>query len=338
MNAAFCGARPPQSCHTRAGLPTFRGRSSGRLAFTIRAVNIPFLGRLRPPVRLAIGALLMGLAACATAPPPGANKPATAPAVAAAASGAGGAAVAPVVEPAVPAPAPVAVTSMSQQDVQRSMTAALEALQGGQEDVAELELRRILQQDPNHRPALSLMRQIKDDPVTLLGRESFVYKVQPGETLSRIAQRFMNDLQLFYALARYNGIKVPRSLAGGQTIRVPGRAPPPGSANTPSTTGAVATTPIPATTAVAAGEGRVPTAVSTPPEVTAEAVAMRAARQKSDTIAKLTRQARTAFAKQDLDAAIKAWDGVLELDPENRTAVLERQKTLGLKEKLVKVK
>lgn len=231
---------------------------------------------------------------------------------------------------------------MSPQDVQRSMTAALEALEGGKEDVAEIELRKILLHDPNHRQSLSLMRQIKEDPVALLGRESFVYRVQQGETLSRIAQRFMNDLQLFYALARYNGIKVPRALAGGQSIRVPGRAPLPGSAS-PSPAAALPT-PIPpavtttATPAAAAGDGRITTTTTATPEATAEASAARASRQKAESVAKLTRQARTAFAKQDLDAAIKAWDGVLELEPENRTAVLERQKVVGLKEKLGKVK
>ena len=212
------------------------------------------------------------------------------------------------------------------------MTAALEALQGGQEDAAEQELRKILQHDPNHRGALSLLRQIKDDPVAMLGRESFTYKVQPGETLSRIAQRFMNDLQLFYVLARYNGIKVPRALAGGQTIRVPGRAPPPGSGRAETPAGPAASPPPGPISAPPAA------VTTTPAEPTAEALAQRAARHKADNVAKLTRQARSAFAKQDLDAAIKAWDAVLELDPENRTAALERQKVVGLKEKLVKVK
>jgi CBS-domain-containing membrane protein len=62
-----------------------------------------------------------------------------------------------------------------------------------------------------------------------------------------------------------------------------------------------------------------------------------AERQKAETIARHTRAARSAFAKQDLDAAIRSWDAVLRLDPENRTAMLERQKVVGLKEKLGKL-
>ena len=43
------------------------------------------------------------------------------------------------------------------------------------------------------------------------------------------------------------------------------------------------------------------------------------------------RDARTAFAKQDLDGAIRNWDRVLELEPGNDTARLEKQKAVKLK-------
>jgi tetratricopeptide (TPR) repeat protein len=44
--------------------------------------------------------------------------------------------------------------------------------------------------------------------------------------------------------------------------------------------------------------------------------------------------ARIAFARQDLDGAIRAWDRVLSLEPGNDTARLERQRALVLKEKV----
>lgn len=47
--------------------------------------------------------------------------------------------------------------------------------------------------------------------------------------------------------------------------------------------------------------------------------------------------ARTAFAKQDLDGAIRAWDRVLGVDPANEMAKLERQRALSLKEKARKL-
>ena len=51
-------------------------------------------------------------------------------------------------------------------------------------------------------------------------------------------------------------------------------------------------------------------------------------------VVRLSLNARTAFAKQDLDGAIKAWDQVLVVDPGNDTAKLERQRALALKAKL----
>jgi tetratricopeptide (TPR) repeat protein len=283
-------------------------------------------------VRWLMGVAVAGLlAACTGAPQRDAG-----PAAAVSAAASAPAAVPAPSTPASPEPPPAAAamvqsTVLSTQDIQRSLSAALDALQAGQEEQAELELRRVLQSEPNQRLALSLMRQIKEDPVALLGRESFAYRVQTGETLSRIAQRFMNDLHLFYALARYNNIKVPRALSGGQMIRVPGKAPPAGSLTPPTSAPAQATSPpVPATAD--------PRTSTVSPEAAAEAAAARAAKQKAETVARQTRLARTAFAKQDLDAALRAWDAVLELEPDNRTALLERQKVVGLKEKLGKVK
>jgi LysM repeat protein len=282
--------------------------------------------------RLSSAALLLSLGACATPQAPGgsassASAPSS-PASAPASVDSRQVAPAPVEAPVAP------VQVLSAQDVQRSMSAALDHLQAGQDEQAEAELTRILQSEPNNRLATSLLRQIKDDPVASLGRESFAYRVQPGESLSRIAQRFLNDLHLFYILARYNNIKVPRNLAGGQTIRIPGKAPAAGSAASgapPAAAPPAAAPPPPAPAPI----------VATPPSPGADAdaaAASRLARQRSEAVARHSRAARAAFAKQDLDAAIKSWDAVLEIEPENRTAQLERQKVLGLKEKLGKVK
>lgn len=48
-------------------------------------------------------------------------------------------------------------------------------------------------------------------------------------------------------------------------------------------------------------------------------------------------RARTAFAKQDLDGAIREWDRVLGIDPVNETAKLERQRAVVLKDKVKKL-
>lgn len=280
--------------------------------------------------RMSSAALFLCLGACTTTQTPGGAGTAAGPAAAASAP-ASGAYMQPATAP-VEAPA-ASAAALTPQEVQRSISTVLDHLQAGQEEQAEAELTRILQSDPNNRLALSLMRQIKDDPVASLGRESFAYRVQPGESLSRIAQRFMNDLHLFYILARYNNIKVPRNLAGGQTIRVPGKAPAAGTQPSAPAAAPVAATPPPAPVQVAPVVSPASAAANTE-----AAAASRAARQRSEAVARHSRAARAAFAKQDLDAAIKSWDAVLEVDPENRTAQLERQKVLGLKEKLGKVK
>lgn len=252
------------------------------------------------------------------------------------------------------APAESPQPTLSPPMIQRAVASAIEHLEAGEEESAVAELERVLQSDPGHRLARNLMRQIKEDPQALLGRESFAYRVQPGESLSRIAQRFLNDVYMFYALARYNDIKVPRLVAGGQMIRVPGKAPPldapaapapPAAAPAPKPPSAAAA-PVappasgPAAAAAAPSPATSPSAV-TPPAPAAIAAApdpARAEREREAAIAKHTREARSAFAKQDLDGAIKSWDAVLALDPNNANATLERQKAVTLKQRLQRAK
>jgi tetratricopeptide (TPR) repeat protein len=274
---------------------------------------------------------LVLLAACVQTPD---NKTAPAPDSAPGGQTSGGTtteAPAPTGAPAssgAPAAPPVALTP---QEIQRSITQAVEYLEAGQEELAEAELKKVLQSDANQRLANSLMRQIKDDPVSILGRESFAYRVQPGESLSSIAKRFINnDPYSFYALARYNKITVPKSLAGGQVIRVPGRGP---ALQAPTPTTAAPAPPPPVIT---------PTPAPTPPPVVAQPPSdvdklqaeMAAKRKREESIANFTKAARAAFAKQDLDGAIRNWDSVLKLDPDNNNAQLERRRSVELKKKL----
>ena len=228
----------------------------------------------------------------------------------------------PVVE-APPAPAPPTGSP------QKYVTSALELLELGKEDEASAELQRALILEPGHRLALNLLRQISADPVSVLGRESYMYRVQPGETLSRIAQRFMGDVHLFYILARYNDIKVPKLLSGGQLVRIPGKAPPaaPVANAPPSVTPAAPATP-------AAQRASSPSDAARAEREQAE----RAERDRKLAVANATRAARQAFARQDLSNAIAQWDRVLELEPGNATAKLERQRAVELKDKLGRVK
>ena len=300
--------------------------------------------------------------ACSTKPPAAAPTPApeTAPA--------------PLPEPPPPPPPPPPSGPAGPQQVDQARKAALSAadlLEAGNEEQAKVELQRALAADPNNRLALSLMKQISADPVAQLGRESFAYTVRPSDTLSRIAGRFLGDVYLFYILARYNDIRVPKQVSGGQVLRIPGKAPPPSRAEAPP--------PPPPAPAVPAPpppppppppEPKAPPPPPPPPEPTPgeKAMASAAAAEKAgdlkrafaeykraagldqpngatkaeavrkEMVRRSTAQARGAFAKQDLDGAIQNWDRVLELDPGNEVAKLERQKAIDLKEKLKQLK
>ncbi|MEO8278792.1 MAG: LysM peptidoglycan-binding domain-containing protein [Ideonella sp.] len=171
------------------------------------------------------------LAGCAVAPTdgtsaaPGAPSPQSRPAPAPATASVP--APAPVTAPP-PAPAPPVSPALQQQAHKMALT-AVESLEAGNEDQAKTDLESALAVDPNSKLALSLKKQISVDPIEALGRDSFSYTVRSSDTLSRIAGRFLGDIFSFYILARYNDIKVPRLVAAGQVLKIPGKAPPPGS-------------------------------------------------------------------------------------------------------------
>ena len=272
------------------------------------------------------------LGACAGAPPaPAPVRPAAVAAPLPAAT----AVAAPAAEPA-PLPA-VVVTPATQQQAQKQAQAAVELLEHGKPDAARAELEQALQNDPANRLAQNLMRQITADPAELLGREAFNYTVRPGDSLSRIAQRFLNDVYGFYILARYNDIQVPRQVASGQVLRIPGKAPP---------AGALVAVPAPLPAPLpAAGSATQAAAVLPLPPAPAPAPAPASAdtqeqarRAQQQQIAVHLRQARSAFARQDLDGAIAQWDRVLALDPDHAAALRERQRALALKDKLQAVR
>ncbi|RZJ07556.1 MAG: LysM domain-containing protein [Rubrivivax sp.] len=221
-----------------------------------------------------------------------------------------------VAEPPAPA-APPAPQPLPANEVQPALRAVANELQDGDTDAAIALLRRVLATEPQQPLALSYLRQIESDPQALYSRESHAYTVRPGESLSSIARDRMRDSNQFYGLARYNNIRVPKQLSAGQVIRIPGKAPAAGSAPPP---------PAPAPAPVAA----------TPPAPAASAAPAPAPteRQIATRIATLTKQARTAFARQDLCTAAKRWDEVLELDPNHAVAKAERQKCAELMDRL----
>lgn len=237
---------------------------------------------------------------------------------------------------AAPAPVPAAPPRIEPvPDVQAAVRQVQALLQDGDVEAAEALCRRILATDPTQPQALSLLRQIETDPVQIFGRESHAHVVRPGESLSSIARDRLRDANLFYALARLNGIKVPRQLAAGQTIRVPGRAPAatpaPPPAPAPAVPAAPAPAPDPAPTPAplappppAPAPAPAPAPTPTPAPPTAPAI----------TPAALLRRARTEVARQNLCAGIRSYDELLAIEPGHAAARAERQRAADLLERL----
>ncbi|MBK7238543.1 MAG: LysM peptidoglycan-binding domain-containing protein [Sterolibacteriaceae bacterium] len=267
-------------------------------------------------------------------------------------------------------------TAAEQQQAQKIALHVADLLEAGNEEEARSEIDRALLLDPNNKLAQNFLRQMTVDPLAALGAESFAYTVRPGETLSRIAGRFMGDIYAFYLLARYNDVRVPRLVSSGQTIRIPGRAPPPEVIKPPRPTAETRPRPPRPVVEREERESTPPPAAPPPPPVQSppqevvtpaekayrEGIAAQRsgnrerayqqfrqaaqldpahpdARAKADQVRRELvlqheRNARGAFARQDLDGAIRSWERVLELDPGNDTARLEKQKAQKLQQRI----
>lgn len=173
-----------------------------------------------------VGALLIALCtvSCISNPPRDSNG--------------GGASAEPAVPPAANTDAVSVVTKSGTVDAAQleHLQKAIGSLHVGRVADAKSELAAVLKQDPANKDARSLLAQIQTDPVRYFGGpESFNYTLQQGETLSNVAQRFLDEPLKFYILARFNGVSDPSRLTPGRTIKVPGRkvanTPNPGTSN-----------------------------------------------------------------------------------------------------------
>ena len=125
-------------------------------------------------------------------------------------AGLGGCAVAltPQPLPAEPEPAQIPIIIVAPQGTAKELYwDGLNALQHGDGAKAKPLLQQVLVLEPNHKFAPGLLSQIDANPVEMLGKENFSYTVQPGDTLSLIAKRFLGDPFKFYILAHTQCIK-----------------------------------------------------------------------------------------------------------------------------------
>jgi LysM repeat protein len=236
----------------------------------------------------------------------------------------------PVPEPAEPEPVPVVPTRpiltgpAAKAEVQKILRQSFDWLDAGDEDKARVELEYARQLEPDNKQVACLLRGITADPMTTLGRESTAYTVNPGDSLGLIARRAMGDVCEFYILARYNQIKVPKQLAAGQTIRIPGKV----------TLGAPeAAKPVPPPSPVIKPEPVVEPIKpkpAPPPEPDEKA--------KRAMVDRHHRNAQAAYRRQNLKTAIREWDAVLAIDPNNDLARARKQEALNLQRRLEKLK
>ena len=312
-------------------------------------MNKTSLQTIRHPGFL-LAAVAVVIVGCAAEPP----KPPPAPPV-----------VAPAPEP-TPAPAPEIPAAQAKPQAQKLALEAVDMLQAGKEDDARVALEKATTLDPSNDLARKLLDQIKADPQKELGTQFFRYTVQRDDSLSKLAQTYLGDKFRFYILAKYNDLANPSRLAAGQVIKIPGKgpiAPPPARATAkPAEPAAAAPADVPAAApppAAAAAEpeaspqsaslmqkaaaqsksGDLAGAYATYSEAARsdpgnkDAVAQRDA-TKVALIRRYDREATTAYQRQDLDGAIKKYDQILDLDPNNQKAKLERQRAADLKKRM----
>ena len=258
--------------------------------------------------------LLALLAGCASAPEPvKAPEPVAKPE--------------PEAQPVAPAPVktpsrPLLTGAAARAEVQKILKQSFDWLDGGEEDRARGDLEYAHQLEPDNKQVACLLRGVNADPVTALGKESTQYVVRPGESLGTIARRAMGDVCEFYILARYNQIKVPKQLASGQTIRIPGRV--------------ALASPTAADAAAKPEPKPEPVAEPVKPKPTVSAEAEEKARRAE--IDRRHRNAQAAYRRQDLATAIREWDSVLAIDPGNSLALARKQEAIELQRRLENLK
>ena len=317
-----------------------------------------FLPDSRPRLLVALGLMLV-LGACAapqqtpstTAPAGGATT--SAPSSAAGSPGApppASGSAAPSSSQATPAPA--VDPAIARPQAQKLALEAEVQLQNGDEPAARGTLERAIALDSTNELARKLQEQIRADAQKELGPVFFRYTVQRDDTLSKLAQQYLGDRFRFYLLAKYNDITNPSRLAAGQVIKLPGKGP------LPSTTPPVAEIPVApakpeppvakprddvADMLARASElekgGNLEGAYAAYSEVLQRSPGNTDATKRRDSIRTglvrtYDREATQAFQRQNLDLAIEKWDRVLELDPANRKARLERDRAADLKKRM----
>jgi tetratricopeptide (TPR) repeat protein len=298
-------------------------------------------------------AVTAALGGCATPPAP--SAPAAAPAPTAGETRPAGVGSAPPAAPAEVSPA------LAKPQAQKLAIEAVDQLQNGDEASARVTLEQAQTLDPGNELARKLNDQIKADAQKELGSTFFRYTVQRDDSLSKLAQQYLGDRFRFYILAKYNEMPNPSRLAAGQVIKIPGRAPVAAKPADGVDAAAKPAAGVDAAAKPAAGDGdskgrdEVAEALRKASDLeaagnlegayaaytdavtrfpgNAEVVRRRDA-ARAALVHSYDREGTQAFQRQNLELAINKWDRILELDPANKKAKLERERALDLQKKM----
>ena len=308
--------------------------------------------RLRAAAALGLVLVVAACAAPETQKPATPGTPASAPSTGAASAPVPGTQP-PTTTAAAPA-APAIDPAVARPQAQKLALEAVDQLQNGDEAAARGTLERALALDPANDLAKKLGDQIRADAQKELGAVNFRYTVQRDDTLSKLAQQYLGDRFRFYILAKYNDITNPSRLSAGQVIKLPGKGPLPATA-TPAPAAAPEPTAAPPATAAPKPRddvaemlakaadleksGNLEGAYAAYNDVLSRAPGNPDATKRRDAVKTglvrtYDREATQAFQRQNLDLAIEKWDRVLEIDPANRKARLERDRAADLKKRM----
>ncbi|GLQ87429.1 LysM peptidoglycan-binding domain-containing protein [Dyella flagellata] len=242
-------------------------------------------------------------------------------------------------------------------------------LQNGHYAEGEKALRSYLQEHPGDRTAQFFLRQLTEDPKQMLGAASSAHVVQPGESYSTLAAKYLGDPNLFLVLARYNGSTNPALILVGSTLQLPGAQ------NGASVAAASPSSPASSAAPAASVTSNAPPPVTAPvvlpapvkptqraQQLEGQSLALYRQGQKDQALslfdqalalnphlkssdpdfvalsrvweANSHQQAMVLYLDQHLDQAIALWDRILIVDPAYEPAAVYRTRALELKQRL----
>jgi len=250
---------------------------------------------------------------------------------------------------ASPAQPPGAASASASSPGEQSLAAIGSQLQSGHYAEGEKALRQYLERHPGDRAARAMLRQLTADPRQLLGEHWRAYVVQPGDSYSTLAERYLGDPGRFLILARYNGSTNPSRLRVGQTLHLPlsaadAVAP---SADATLPTAVVRASESPATaarrlqeeSATLLGQGhrqqalaRLDQALTLDPGLPPGGPG--AAALRTQLLDSYHERAIVLYRDQQLDQAIALWDRILAIAPDYEPAIVYRTRARELKQRL----